>query len=157
MSDLTQFDPIQPDSTLSRLIDEETILRKPEGWRPTPYLDTVEVEGRGTMTVTSFIEPTPRRFVLALRRSREDGPVTVEAIAGELPPYYDKDGVLRMPAGWRPRAMADKVEVEGRGTMTIVSVEEPYEGRFVLTLARKFEAGAVTIDAFAGERAPEPQ
>lgn len=37
------------------------------------------------MTVTSYIEPSPRRFVLALRRRGEDGPVTVEAIAGELP------------------------------------------------------------------------
>lgn len=83
MSDLTQPEQTGPDLTPHWPIDEETILRKPAGWRPTPYFDTVEVEGRGTMTVTSFIEPSPRRFVLALRRGRED-PVTVEAIAGEL-------------------------------------------------------------------------
>ena len=90
MSDLAQPEqagpnPVQPDVTPHWPIDEETILRKPAGWRPTPYFDTVEVEGRGTMTVTSYIEPTPRRFVLALRRRSEGDPVTVETIAGELP------------------------------------------------------------------------
>jgi hypothetical protein len=98
MSDLAQPDPIQPDVTPDWPVDEEAVLRKPAGWRPTPYFDTVEVEGRGTMTVTSFIEPSPRRFVLALRRGRED-PATVEAIAGELPPHDDKGGVLRLPTG----------------------------------------------------------
>jgi hypothetical protein len=91
MSESSQRDQHQPDCTPYWPIDERTVLRKPEGWRPTSFLDAVEVEveGRGTMTVTSYIEPYPRRFVLALRRPGEDGPVTVEAIAGELPRGQD--------------------------------------------------------------------
>ena len=58
MSESSQRDQHQPDCTPYWPNDERTVLRKPEGWRPTPFLDTVEVEveveveGRGTMTVT---------------------------------------------------------------------------------------------------------
>jgi hypothetical protein len=68
-------------TTLLPVAQQGVPLLAPKGWSP-KRSKAIEVEGRGSMTISWFHEPRPNRFVVRLNHEFEES-MTLDVLAGD--------------------------------------------------------------------------